>query len=157
MKLKLNLRNTGLFLFIGILVFTTLIKGPHAQSLLRPSDSRIVAQGAIIYKQYCASCHGRNLEGERNWRSRLPDGTLPAPPHDESGHTWHHPDKLLFALTKKGTEKFVGGNYKSKMLGFEGILTDAQIVAVLSYIKSRWSEKVRKRHDQINKRSLESK
>jgi len=146
-----------LFLFIGFLVFTILIQGVHAQSLLHPSDSRVVSQGSLIYKQYCASCHGRNLEGERNWRSRLPDGTLPAPPHDESGHTWHHPDKLLFALTKKGTEKFVGGNYKSKMLGFEGILTDAQIVAVLSYIKSRWSEKVRKRHDQINKRSLESK
>jgi mono/diheme cytochrome c family protein len=157
MKIGLSIRNMKLFLFIGFLVFTILIQGVHAQSLLHPSDSRVVSQGSLIYKQYCASCHGRKLEGERNWRSRLPDGTLPAPPHDESGHTWHHPDKLLFALTKKGTEKFVGGNYKSKMLGFEGILTDAQIVAVLSYIKSRWSEKVRKRHDQINKRSLESK
>ena len=146
-----------LFLFIGYLVFTILINGVNAQSLLRPSDSRVVSQGSLIYKQYCASCHGRNLEGERNWKSRLPDGTLPAPPHDESGHTWHHPDKLLFNLTKKGTEKFVGENYKSKMLGFEKILTDAQIVAVLSYIKSRWSEKVRKRHDQTNKRSLGSK
>ncbi len=145
------------FLFIGCLVFTILIQGVHAQSLLHPSDSRVVSQGSLIYKQYCASCHGRNLEGERNWRSRLPDGTLPAPPHDETGHTWHHSDKLLFDITKKGTEKIVGGNYKSKMPGFEKILTDSQIVAVLSYIKSRWSENVRRRHDQINKRSLGSK
>ena len=146
-----------IFLFIGCLVFTFLSQGVHAQSLLHPSDSRVVSQGSLIYKQYCASCHGRNLEGERNWRSRLPDGTLPAPPHDETGHTWHHSDKLLFDITKKGTEKIVGGNYKSKMPGFEKVLTDSQIVAVLSYIKSRWSENVRRRHDQINKRSLGSK
>jgi mono/diheme cytochrome c family protein len=43
------------------------------------------------------------------------------------------------------------------MPGFEKVLTDSQIVAVLSYIKSRWSENVRRRHDQINKRSLGSK
>ena len=50
-----------LFLFIGFLVFTILIQGVHAQSLLRPSDSRIVSQGSLIYKQYCASCHGKTM------------------------------------------------------------------------------------------------
>ena len=29
---------------------------------------------------------------------------LPAPPHNETGHTWHHPDEMLFAITKYGRE-----------------------------------------------------
>lgn len=31
------------------------------------------------------------------------NGYLPAPPHDVTGHTWHHPDGLLFDLTKAAT------------------------------------------------------
>ena len=39
------------------------------------------------YQEYCASCHGANLEGQANWPSRNEDGTLLAPTHDETGHT----------------------------------------------------------------------
>ena len=43
--------------------------------------------GAQLYAENCASCHGANLEGQADWRSPGPDGRLPAPPHDETGHT----------------------------------------------------------------------
>ena len=102
------------------------------------SDLQLVAQGEAIYQQHCASCHGVNLEGQPYWRRRNDDGTLPAPPHDASGHTWHHPDELLFAITKYGTSAVVGRGYKSNMLGFEEQLDDGEIWAVLSYIKSQW-------------------
>ena len=59
----------------------------------------LLAEGAQLYAQHCASCHGSQLEGQPNWRERLPNGRLPAPPHDDSGHTWHHPDHVLFAIT----------------------------------------------------------
>lgn len=36
-----------------------------------------VAEGERLYAQYCAQCHGANLEGTPNWRGRLPDGSLP--------------------------------------------------------------------------------
>ena len=68
---------------------------------------------SILYQQYCASCHGVDLEGQPNWRQRDENGFLPAPPHDASGHTWHHPDQLLFDVTKYGTTAFVGSGYKS--------------------------------------------
>ena len=102
------------------------------------SDPELVARGASVYEQHCASCHGANLEGQPNWQQRDAEGMLPAPPHDASGHTWHHGNDQLFELTKLGTAAVVGGGYKSNMPGFAGVLDDGEIWAVLSYIKSRW-------------------
>ncbi|GGK54791.1 c-type cytochrome [Salinarimonas ramus] len=103
------------------------------------SDVRI-AEGRALYAEHCAACHGANLEGQPNWKERLPSGRLPAPPHDETGHTWHHSDRQLIAITKHGPGALVPG-YESDMPGFAGVLTDAEIEAVLAYIKSTWPER----------------
>ena len=64
-------------------------------------DAKLVAEGRAVYAKHCAECHGAKLEGQPNWQTRNPGGTFPAPPHDPSGHTWHHPDRVLFAITKE--------------------------------------------------------
>ncbi len=120
---------------------------------LRPDDPRTVARGGEIYRRECAACHGPNLEGQPNWRRRLANGRLPAPPHDQTGHTWHHPDGQLFALTKYGPGTMAGGAYESDMPAYEDTLTDDEIIAVLSYIKSRWPRAIRARHDELNARA----
>ena len=97
-----------------------------------------IAQGKAVYTEHCASCHGVDLEGQPDWRARKTDGRLPAPPHDPSGHTWHHPDQVLFAVTKYGPQATAGAGYQSDMPGFEGVLTDQEIINVLTYIKSTW-------------------
>ncbi|MCB1741919.1 MAG: c-type cytochrome [Gammaproteobacteria bacterium] len=112
---------------------------------LRPDDAELVELGANVYRQQCAACHGRDLEGQPNWRQRGADGLLPAPPHDESGHTWHHPDRVLFEITKYGVQRFAGAGYRSAMPAYEGTLRDREIVAVLSFIKSRWSTEVQEK------------
>lgn len=118
------------------------------------SDANLIALGKALYAQECASCHGKNLEGQtRNWRQRLPDGSIPAPPHDASGHTWHHPDSMLFEITKYGRLKAAPPSVRSNMPAFEKKLTDQEIWAVLSYIKSRWPANVRSRHDSLNRRA----
>lgn len=118
---------------------------------LRPDDPKVTAQGAVIYRQQCAACHGASLQGQANWRERGPDGLLPAPPHDASGHTWHHSDELLVRITRDGVAAVAGDpGYRTAMPIYRGILTDQEIVAVLSWIKSQWSPQVRARHDQIN-------
>jgi mono/diheme cytochrome c family protein len=109
-----------------------------------PSDAEILAEGRVIYEAECAACHGAELEGQPDWRSPLPSGRLPAPPHDASGHTWHHPDDVLFRIVMKGTAAIVGGGYESDMPGFADVLSDAEIRAVLAFIKSTWPERERR-------------
>lgn len=105
-----------------------------------PRDAAKVALGARVYAQQCAACHGAKLEGQSNWRTRLANGRLPAPPHDESGHTWHHPDYVLFAVTKNGlVPPYAPKDYESDMPAFAGKLSDDEIRAVLAYLKSHWT------------------
>lgn len=107
-----------------------------------PRDAARVALGARVYAQHCAVCHGVKLEGQPDWRSRRADGKLPAPPHDESGHTWHHPDTVLFAITKRGlVPPHAPQGYASDMPAYAGILSDGEIWAVLAYIKSQWKSR----------------
>ena len=40
------------------------------------------------------------------------------------------------------------------MPAFEGVLTDAEIVAVLSWIKAKWPPEIRKHQEDINAKSL---
>jgi mono/diheme cytochrome c family protein len=114
-------------------------------------DPAAVAQGQAIYGDHCAACHGDRLQGQPDWQSRDADGYLPAPPHDPSGHTWHHPDRQLFEITKYGIEAVVGGGYTSRMAPYADILDDAEIAAVLAYIKSTWPARVIAVHDRINR------
>ncbi len=114
------------------------------------SDPDIVALGQSLYTENCAVCHGNNLEGQENWRASDASGYMPAPPLDENGHTWHHPDAQLFEITKFGTEAYVGGGYKSNMEAFDELLSDDEIAAVLAYIKSTWPQQIIDRHDQMN-------
>lgn len=120
---------------------------------LKPDDVAVTAQGAGVYATYCANCHGAQLQGEPNWRDRNPEGLLPAPPHDASGHTWHHPDDLLFRMTRDGIGRTIGQpDYRTSMPAYGGTLSDAEILAVLSWIKSQWPADVRHKHDEINRR-----
>ncbi len=131
-----------------------MLKGGIAEAArIDPANADAVTRGRTIYARECAACHGKNLEGQvRDWKRRLPDGSIPAPPHDETGHTWHHDGQQLFDVTKHGRLKASGGAFASNMPGFGDRLTDRQIWDVLSYIKSRWPEAVQRRHDEIERR-----
>ena len=129
-------------------------KQETAKARLKPSSIESVSLGEEVYRQTCAACHGLNLEGQPNWQRRFDDGRLPAPPHDETGHTWHHPDGVLFELTKFGVAAYLeDSSYESDMPVFKDVLSDEEILAALSFIKSRWPPEVQARHDEINGRA----
>lgn len=134
-------------------VYLSAFRGEPALTRADVSNAQLVTLGRTVYKAECASCHGANLEGQPNWRSRLPDGRLPAPPHDETGHTWHHADALLFDITKYGGAKNAPPGFVSGMPAFSEKLSDREIWAALSYIKSRWPAPVRQRQAMIDKRT----
>lgn len=126
-------------------------------TLLRTDDAQLLEQGRKVYVAQCASCHGAKREGQARWRERGADGRLPAPPHDETGHTWHHPDELLFQITKEGVAQAAGlPDYESNMPSYGATLSDADIVAVLSWIKSQWPADIQATHDGINRQAREA-
>ena len=125
------------------LLFVLYAGAAHAEHEFANRD---LAAGQTLYAEQCAYCHGPNLEGEDNWQVRNDDGTMPAPPHDETGHTWHHDSQLLFDYTRLGgagalAERGIT-DFASAMPAFGGILTADEIWDVLAYIQSTWPEEV---------------
>lgn len=110
-----------------------------------PTNAAQVQRGQVVYQENCSRCHGMTLQGQPEWRVRLPNGRLPAPPHDDTGHTWHHPSAMLFEIVKHGlVSPNAPDDYHSDMPAFAGVLHDADIAAVLSFIRSRWGAEVQK-------------
>ena len=109
-------------------------------------DGRDIVQGKALYMEFCAACHGENLEGQPNWQLPNDDGILPAPPHDQSGHTWHHGNGLLFTYTALGGKAALAKrgfpDFKSGMPGFGEILSDDDIWTILAYIRSTWPQRI---------------
>lgn len=144
-------RLLGLFLLLVVgLVGVRLTQADEGPDLFAYRDAETVQLGEALYGEYCAACHGADLSGEPNWRDRDAEGYLPAPPHDESGHTWHHPTGQLFQITKFGTEALVGNGYRSNMAAFGDALSDGEIRAILAYIKSTWPAEIIERHDELD-------
>ena len=144
---------TGGLALAGFAAAFVLAQPSEAVGLLTPDDSKLVATGQDIYADQCAACHGTSLEGQPNWQTRGEDGLLPAPPHDATGHTWHHDDKTLFTLTKFGLAGLMENAPATGMPVYEGVLSDDEIIAVLSFIKSTWPDDIREYHDELNAQS----
>ncbi|WP_299368599.1 cytochrome c [uncultured Tateyamaria sp.] len=147
---RLTLLVTGGLVFAGFAAFTLMTASSEPIDLLTPDDTAVVTLGRNIYADQCAACHGAQLEGQSNWRTPGEDGLLPAPPHDATGHTWHHDDETLFTLTKYGLAGLMENPPASGMPAYEGVLRDEEIIAVLSFIKSTWPEDLRAYHDDLN-------
>lgn len=142
-----------LVVVLGVAWFVVDQRDDVPAPLANSGNVELVALGRNVYTESCASCHGAFLKGEADWQVRKSDGRLPAPPHDETGHTWHHDEQTLFVLTKYGPSKLIGGAYESDMPAFDGILTDEEIWAVLAFIKSTWPTEIQDRWEQINMRA----
>lgn len=140
---------------LAAVVIIVAVTGWGLSGRTQNSASSDSTRGAVLYADNCASCHGANLEGQPDWQTPDPDGVLRAPPHDRTGHTWHHGDKLLFDYTKLGgdqTLKQMGvADVKSGMPGFRETLSDQDIWDILTFIKESWPDRERKLQEQRTK------
>ncbi len=111
-----------------------------------PANLDQVTIGAEIYRTQCAVCHGADLAGQPGWDRPPAAGPRPAPPHNETGHTWHHGDQQIFDVVKHGPGMVAGiENYDGGMPGFENDLSDDEIWAAIAFIKNSWPETIRAR------------
>lgn len=141
------------FLSFSTLLLVGLIMVPSSATSAPETQ---LERGELIYKRFCSLCHGKDLQGQDNWRLRKPDGKLPAPPHDETGHTWHHADEVLFGITKFGlVPPYAPENYKTDMPAWSDTLSDDDIHAVLAFIKSQWPDETKKIQADINRETIE--
>ncbi|MEN8235132.1 MAG: cytochrome c [Actinomycetota bacterium] len=101
-------------------------------------DAARVKEGEALYGQYCSSCHGADLSGDPEWKTPNADGSYRPPPHDASGHTWHHSDGLLLTITRDGSDF-----PQSRMPPFGDTLTDDEIASIFEFIKASWGPQER--------------
>ncbi|WP_296354719.1 c-type cytochrome [Ramlibacter sp.] len=136
--------SSALIVYMVALGVHATVRAPAARHI-DAGNTKLVAWGERVYGERCAACHGARLEGQPGWQHIGADGRLPAPPHDERGHTWHHSDRYLIRVTTHGLipGKDRPSDYRSGMPAFREALSDEEIVAVLSFIKSTWSYEYR--------------
>lgn len=141
--------------YLLMLVFFLVACQPAANP--STASSEIIQLGETVYVQQCASCHGINLEGQPDWKMQNEDGSFRTPPHDDTGHTWHHGDPTLLEAIRLGGARFndlnIGGT--SNMPAFGDILSDEEITAVLTYIKSTWTEENQGWQEEATQRETE--
>lgn len=101
-----------------------------------PDKQPSLERGESLYQANCLVCHGdRRGEG----------GNGLGPPHNEQGHTWHHPDAQL-------KEWVLGGRLFLGMPAFKDKLTDQEVEAILAYIKPWWTEEQRQSQADVSQR-----
>ncbi len=100
-------------------------------------QAQIPARGEQLYAANCQVCHG-DREGT--------GGTGGAPSHNETGHTWHHPDAQLKDWILNGKLGF------SQMPAFKDVMSEGQVEAALTYIKTWWTPDQRESQSDVSRR-----
>lgn len=117
-------------------------------------DPPELRQGRALYALHCADCHGSDLEGQPDWQIPDAEGILPAPPHDATGHSWHHGDAMLRDYIRLGGQAVLddlGANSRSGMPAFGDSLSAAEIEAILAFIKSTWPADLRRHQERMSR------
>ena len=109
-------------------------RAPPVSLIVEASHAQLEA-GFVLYRAHCAACHGAFLGGAPGWRN---DPKL-APALNDAGHAFNHSDLELFRRVAQGVRDNEG---RITMPAFGSVLSDAEIVTLLSYIAAWWPDAV---------------
>lgn len=111
--------------------------GLLAFALIAPSGSPAVAaagpDGAAVYTSNCSGCHGAKGQGT--------SGAVP--PLAKNAYVTGDPKKVIHTALAgmSGAIQVNGTAYDAGMPPWKGVLTNAQIAAVLTYVRNSWGNK----------------
>jgi nitrite reductase (NO-forming) len=113
-----------------------IVLGTLALVLFAPPSSPAVAAGAAgaaVFASNCSSCHGADGQGVPN----------AFPPLAKNGYVTGDPKKVIHTVVNglSGAITVNGKTYSGGMPPFKGTLTNTQIAAVITYIRSSWGNK----------------
>ena len=134
------MRSSAAWILAGSVVLAGCAREPEGPPA---SDPDMVALGRDVYRQHCASCHGAQGEGQPDWQVPNAAGELPAPPHDSTGHTWKHSDAMLYHIVLQGWRDPFNRTERLTMPPFQSVLSPGEIRAVISYLRTLWTEEQR--------------
>jgi len=139
---------------LGLLMAGAILTNAQAQQPVpaRWYNNEQIAWGEKVYTKNCQVCHGKEGIGTFNWKQRTPDGKLPPPPLNGSAHTWHHPLPILYRIIMNGTAQ-QGGT----MPGWKETLSRDDVVAVIAWFQSKWSDKIYTDWYQRNQQAMNAK
>lgn len=151
----------GRFLAAAVFIGATITVGDlmwerYTNQIAVSADHTNAAQvglGHTLYDQHCAFCHGADLKGKPGWDGEFPDGNRPALPLDGAAPIWRLSDRDIFDVVKYGGQPFSPPSYHNAMPAFETELADADIWAILSYVKSHWTEETHTRQKETTAES----
>lgn len=89
--------------------------------------------GRPLYLQHCAACHGDRGQGAPQWQRPNPDGSMPPPPLNGTGHAWHHPLKALVTTIANG---------QGTMPGWRNKLQKPEMLAIIAWFQSLWPDEI---------------
>ena len=121
-------------------------------ALSRTPSQIELSKGRELFANNCSSCHGINGVGQNPDSPKggmSKDASYLAPALNGNGHTWHHPDSVLFKTIKHGS---IASD--SSMRAFSGHLSDEEIVLVIQFFKSLWPESIRDNHAKLNQEEV---
>ena len=143
-------RNRGLALSCLMLVMGAACASPQDDALIERAEAVVSPvpaprTGEDIFTSICATCHGSEGQGQPEWHVPNEDGTLPAPPLNGDGHTWHHSDGFLYRIVRNGgkfqEDPVLLPGFRSSMPAFGSQLNHEETIAVITYFKSLWGDK----------------
>ncbi len=136
-------------LTLAFILLTACVSSPDEDrpTPVRTATVEAAPTGQELFAANCAACHGAAGEGQPNWHIKNADGTLPPPPLNGDGHTWHHGDGLLYRIVSQGGKSLEDPRdtgFKSAMPAFGDRLSHDEIIEVLTYIKNLWGDKTKR-------------
>ena len=94
-----------------------------------------ILQGARVYQEHCAQCHGPDAQGHPDWR--LPQVTA-APPLNGTGNEWQRSKSELAAAILNGAKR----DGVPVMPGWKGRLSDKEVEDVIIWFQALWPAEV---------------